>query len=42
MSQALTFARPYARAAFALAREQNRLSEFSRQLAFAALGSPRG
>ena len=37
MSQALTFARPYARAAFALAREQNRLSEFSRQLAFAAL-----
>lgn len=37
MSQALTFARPYARAAFALAREQSRLPEFSRQLAFSAL-----
>ena len=37
MSQALTLARPYARAAFSLAREQGRLPQFSQQLAFAAI-----
>jgi F-type H+-transporting ATPase subunit delta len=37
MSQALTLARPYARAAFSLAREQGRLPQFSQQLAFAAV-----
>lgn len=36
MSQALTLARPYARAAFSLASEQGRLPQFSQQLAFAA------
>ena len=37
MSQALTLARPYARAAFSLANEQGRLLPFSQQLAFAAI-----
>ncbi|KFN42378.1 F0F1 ATP synthase subunit delta [Arenimonas oryziterrae] len=37
MSQALTLARPYARAAFSLAREQGRLPQFSQQLGFAAV-----
>jgi len=37
MSQALTFARPYARAAFSLAREQGRLAQFSHDLGFAAI-----
>ncbi|HMB56138.1 MAG TPA: F0F1 ATP synthase subunit delta [Arenimonas sp.] len=37
MSQALTLARPYARAVFSLAREQGRLSQFSQQLDFAAI-----
>lgn len=36
MSHALTLARPYARAAFALAREQGRVPRWSQQLAFAA------
>jgi F-type H+-transporting ATPase subunit delta len=36
MSTALTLARPYARAAFALAREQQRLPAWSQQLGFAA------
>ncbi|GHE31298.1 F0F1 ATP synthase subunit delta [Vulcaniibacterium thermophilum] len=36
MSQPVTLARPYARAAFALAREQGRAAEWSRALAFAA------
>jgi len=36
MSQALTLARPYARAAFAAAREQGRLPQWSEALAFAA------
>ncbi|MFZ5662327.1 MAG: F0F1 ATP synthase subunit delta [Pseudomonadota bacterium] len=36
MSQPVTLARPYARAAFALAREQGRVAEWSRALAFAA------
>lgn len=36
MSQALTLARPYARAVFSLARERGRLPEWSRQLAQAA------
>lgn len=36
MSQALTLARPYARAAFAAAREQDRLPAWSQALAFAA------
>lgn len=36
MSQALTLARPYARAAFATAREQGRLPAWSEALAFAA------
>lgn len=36
MSQALTFARPYARAVFSLARDQGRLPEWSQQLAQAA------
>lgn len=37
MSQALTFARPYARAAFSLAREQSRLPQWSQLLAFSAM-----
>lgn len=37
MSQALTFARPYARAAFSLAREQSRLPQWSQLLAFTAM-----
>jgi F-type H+-transporting ATPase subunit delta len=52
MSQALTLARPYARAAFALARDAGALAPWSQALAFAArvaadpqvaglLGSPR-
>lgn len=36
MSQNLTLARPYARAAFALSREGGRSAEWSRALAFAA------
>jgi F-type H+-transporting ATPase subunit delta len=36
MSQALTLARPYARAAFALARDGGRMKEWSRALGFAA------
>ena len=36
MSNALTLARPYARAAFASAQEQSRVPQWSQQLAFAA------
>jgi F-type H+-transporting ATPase subunit delta len=36
MSQALTIARPYARAAFALARDEGKLAEWSRVLGIAA------
>ena len=36
MSQALTLARPYARAAFALARDHGRLADWTRALDFAA------
>lgn len=36
MSTSLTLARPYARAAFSLAREQGRLAAWSEQLGFAA------
>jgi F-type H+-transporting ATPase subunit delta len=36
MSQAMTLARPYARAAFALAREHGRLPQWSNLLGFAA------
>lgn len=36
MSNALTFARPYARAAFELAREKNALGDWAGKLAFAA------
>jgi F-type H+-transporting ATPase subunit delta len=36
MSQALTLARPYARAAFALAKDAGRLAPWSNMLAFAA------
>lgn len=36
MSNALTYARPYARAAFELAREQGALGEWAGRLAFAA------
>ena len=36
MSQALTLARPYARAAFALAKEGGRLPQWSAMLGFAA------
>lgn len=36
MSQALTLARPYARAAFALARDAGRMKDWSQALAFAA------
>jgi F-type H+-transporting ATPase subunit delta len=36
MSQSLTFARPYARAAFALAHEQGRLPAWSQLLGFSA------
>lgn len=37
MSQAITLARPYARAAFSLAREQGRVPSFSQALGFAAI-----
>lgn len=36
MSEALTLARPYARAAFAIAREQSRLAPWSQALGFTA------
>ena len=36
MSQALTLARPYARAAFSLAREQGKFADWSNALGFAA------
>ena len=39
MSQALTLARPYARAAFALAKDAGRLAPWSTMLGFAALAS---
>jgi F-type H+-transporting ATPase subunit delta len=39
MSQALTLARPYARAAFALAKEGGRLPQWSAMLGFAAQAS---
>jgi F-type H+-transporting ATPase subunit delta len=39
MSQALTLARPYARAAFAIAREAGRLTPWSNMLGFAALAA---
>ena len=39
MSQALTLARPYARAAFALAKETGRLAPWSNMLGFAAQAS---
>ena len=39
MSQALTIARPYARAAFALAQEGGRLPQWSQMLGFAAAAS---
>ena len=39
MSQALTLARPYARAAFALAKESGRLAPWSTMLGFAAQAS---
>lgn len=53
MSEALTLARPYARAAFSIAREQGRLAQWSQALGFSAiaaeipavknaLGHPRG
>jgi F-type H+-transporting ATPase subunit delta len=43
MSQTLTLARPYARAAFSVARDENALSPWSQALAFAArvAGDPR-
>lgn len=37
MSQAITLARPYARAAFSLANEQGRLSQWSQLLGFASV-----
>ncbi|MEO6517607.1 MAG: F0F1 ATP synthase subunit delta, partial [Pseudoxanthomonas sp.] len=37
MSQSLTFARPYARAAFSLAQDQGRLPAWSHLLGFSAL-----
>ncbi|MEO8003045.1 MAG: F0F1 ATP synthase subunit delta [Arenimonas sp.] len=39
MSEALTLARPYARAAFAIAREQGRLAPWSAALGFSALAA---
>lgn len=39
MSQSLTLARPYARAAFALAKEGGRLPQWSQMLGFAALAA---
>ena len=36
MSQAITLARPYARAAFAIAREQGKFALWSEALAFSA------
>ena len=39
MSQALTLARPYARAAFALAQEGGRLPQWSQMIGFAAAAS---
>jgi F-type H+-transporting ATPase subunit delta len=38
-SQATTFARPYARAAFSLAREQGRLAQWSQALGFSAIAA---
>lgn len=39
MSEALTLARPYARAAFSIAREQGRLAPWSQALGFTAIAS---
>ncbi len=39
MSQAITFARPYARAAFALAKDHGRLPQWSQLLGFAAVAA---
>jgi F-type H+-transporting ATPase subunit delta len=39
MSEALTLARPYARAAFSIAREQGRLSPWSQSLGFSAIAA---
>lgn len=39
MSEALTLARPYARAAFSLAREQGRLAQWSQALGFSAIAA---
>lgn len=39
MTQAITFARPYARAAFALAKTYGRLSQWSQLLGFAAVAA---
>ncbi|MGH8049899.1 MAG: F0F1 ATP synthase subunit delta [Arenimonas sp.] len=39
MSEALTLARPYARAAFSIAREQSRLAQWSQALGFSAVAA---
>ena len=39
MSEALTLARPYARAAFSIAREQSRLAPWSQALGFSAVAA---
>jgi F-type H+-transporting ATPase subunit delta len=39
MSEALTLARPYARAAFSIAREQGRLAQWSQALGFSAMAA---
>jgi len=39
MSETLTLARPYARAAFSVAREQSRLADWSQALGFSALAA---
>ena len=39
MSEALTLARPYARAAFSIAREQSRLAPWSQALGFTAIAA---
>ena len=39
MSEALTLARPYARAAFSVAREQGRLAQWSQALGFSAIAA---
>jgi len=39
MSEALTLARPYARAAFSIAREQGRLAQWSQALGFSAIAA---